>query len=223
MSDTGIQNRSPEAPALLGDRIRLARRARGLSQAELAIRLGVSQPAVANWESGAHDPRHVILGKLAKTLEVSRAWLAQGGEEESGPGRLAASLYLRRPLIHAPIIAMEDAERVAHDPMFDPREAAKDFIPVTSSSTRLFAVFADDEAVNLAFPKDTIVVVDYGERTPAADAFFLAAPAGRPMLRLWRPGPDRLEPYSSDPTHPTYYVDTPDCIIGRAKVSIRLL
>ncbi len=36
--------------------IRRARRRRGLSQAELAARLGTKQPVVARWESGARVP-----------------------------------------------------------------------------------------------------------------------------------------------------------------------
>ena len=206
----------------MGERIRAARRKRGLSQADLAQRLGVSQPAVANWESGAHDPRHIILGKLAETLDVSRTWLSEGDARTTPPGPETASGYLRRPLVHVPIISAENAAVVGDNPHMDPRDMALDYIPVTSVSARLFAIFADDDAVNLAFPKDTIVVIDYGERTPVDSAFFLAAPHGPPVLRMWRRGPARLEPYSSDPTHETVYVDDPGCIIGRARVAIRL-
>jgi len=208
----------------IGERIRGARRALGLSQADLAAKLGVSQPAVANWEAGAHDPRHVILGRIAETLEVSRAWLAEGREKSRPAQREVMASYLRRPLVHVPIIPLDAAARVlggAEAPI-DPRDEAVDFIPVTSSSGRLFAVFADDDAVNLAFPKDTIVVVDYEERAPVDEAFFLAAPGGAPVLRMWRSDPARLEPYSSDPTHPSVYVDDGACIIGRARVAIRL-
>ncbi len=208
--------------ASIGERIRAARRSRGISQSELAQRVGVSQPAIANWETGVHDPRHVILGKLAETLHISRAWLADGAKGRFDHGRDSASVYLRRPLVHVPIISLEDAARVGADPAFDPRDTARDYIPVTSNSPRLFAIFAEDDAVNLAFPRDTIVVIDYGERTPTPENFFLAAPNGPPILRLWKSGPDRLEPFSSDPTHQTQYIDDPACLIGRARVSIRI-
>ncbi len=40
----------------------------GLSQTELARRLGVSQPTVARWESGEHVPEIGTLVRLAETL-----------------------------------------------------------------------------------------------------------------------------------------------------------
>jgi len=42
----------------------------GLSQTELARRLGVSQPTVARWESGEHVPEIGTLVRLAETLRL---------------------------------------------------------------------------------------------------------------------------------------------------------
>ena len=47
------------------------RKARGLSQEELASRLGVSRQAVSKWESGASDPSTTNLLALAKLFGVS--------------------------------------------------------------------------------------------------------------------------------------------------------
>ena len=66
----------------IGDRIRQARKSRGLSQSDLAQRVGVSQPAIANWESGIHDPRRLTLAKLAEALEAPLDWLAAGVDPE---------------------------------------------------------------------------------------------------------------------------------------------
>jgi transcriptional regulator with XRE-family HTH domain len=38
--------------------------------------LGVSQPAVAHWESGAHAPRFALLPRIAAILEISREEIA---------------------------------------------------------------------------------------------------------------------------------------------------
>lgn len=65
-------SRSPSA----GARIKAARLQKGLSQTELAERLGVSQPAVAHWESGAHAPRFALLPRIAAILEISREEIA---------------------------------------------------------------------------------------------------------------------------------------------------
>lgn len=46
------------------------RRSLGLSQAELADRLGVSQASVSQWESGKKHPRKTVL-KLLDTIRQS--------------------------------------------------------------------------------------------------------------------------------------------------------
>lgn len=61
------------------DRIRLARRIKGLSQAELAAAIGVQRSAVAHWESRAGKwPRTEHLATLASVTGVSVDWLATG-------------------------------------------------------------------------------------------------------------------------------------------------
>lgn len=211
----------PRQSSSIGERIREARKAAGLNQAALAARVGVTQPAVANWESGVHDPRRMMLAKLAEALSTSLEWLAEGARSTAERDKGPAAAYLRRPLQHTPVISFRDATRFLDDPCPDPHSYAEDYIPVTTSSEQIFALFISDEAMNLAFPKDTLVVIDYADRRPADGAFCLAAPMGFPMLRRWRNGPQRLEPCSNDPSHKTLLVTEPR-IIGCARVSIRV-
>ena len=51
--------------------IKTVRLARGLSQKELAGKVGVDQSAVAQWESGKTAPRFSRLAKIAEVLECS--------------------------------------------------------------------------------------------------------------------------------------------------------
>ena len=71
---------------MLGDRIGAARRSRGLSQAELARRLGISPSAMGMYEQGRREPSAQMLVDLARTLEVSTDYLLTGvpgpGEQE---------------------------------------------------------------------------------------------------------------------------------------------
>lgn len=208
-------------PASIGERIRLARKSAGLNQAALAERVGVSQPAVANWESGVHDPRRLMLAKLAEALAVPMEWLAKGARSAAETDKHPAAAYIRRPIQHTPVISFRDAARFIHDPATDPHAVAEDYIPVTTGSNRVFALFVADAAVDLAFPRDSLVVIDYADRRPTDGTFCLAAPLGFPILRRWRSDPDRLEPHSSDPSHRTLLVDREPRLIGCARVSIR--
>ncbi|NWG70114.1 MAG: helix-turn-helix domain-containing protein [Parvularculaceae bacterium] len=206
----------------IGERIRQARKAKGLNQAELALRLGVSQPTVANWEAGVHDPRRLMLAKLAEALGTSLEYLAQGARSQIERDKTAGAAYLRRAIRHAPVISFADAVRMLDDPLADPHAVAEDYIPVTTNAERVFALFLDDEAVDLAFPKDTLVVIDYADRHPADGAFCLAAPHRQAILRRWRESPARLEPHSSNPAHRPLAVVGDPRIIGCARVSIRV-
>ncbi|MBB5519120.1 helix-turn-helix domain-containing protein [Amphiplicatus metriothermophilus] len=211
-----------DSPATIGERIRLARKASGLNQAALAERIGVTQPAVANWESGVHDPRRLMLARLAEALAVPLDWLAGGARSTHERDTHPAAAYLRRPIHHTPVISFRDAARFIDDTSPDPHSMAEDYIPVTTAIHKAFALFISDEAVDLAFPKDTLVVIDYMDRRPTDGAFCLAAPFNFPILRRWRESPPRLEPQSSDPAHKTIMLDHDPKIIGCARVSIRI-
>ncbi len=209
-------------PVTIGDRIREARKEIGLSQADLAGKIGVSQPAVANWESGVHDPRRLMLAKIAEALQVSAGWLASGARSLVEADKHPVAAYIRRPIQHTPVISFADAARFFADPEADPHAVAEDYIPVTSGAERLFALFVDDEAVDLAFPKGTLVVIDYSERRPVEGAFALFLVEGPPIIRRWREQPHRLEPSSANPTYGPVYLDAPPRIIGCVRVSIRI-
>ena len=64
--------------ATLGDRITGAREAAGLSQTELARRLGVRLATIRAWEDDQADPRANKLQMLAGLLGVSIMWLLTG-------------------------------------------------------------------------------------------------------------------------------------------------
>ena len=56
---------------MLGENIRALRKARGLSQQELAERLHVVRQTVSKWEQGLSVPDADMLVRLAECLEVS--------------------------------------------------------------------------------------------------------------------------------------------------------
>ncbi|MBF6023541.1 helix-turn-helix domain-containing protein [Lysobacter niastensis] len=78
----------------MSSRIRRARVSAGLTQAELARRLGVQRSAVTQWErdSGTH-PSVAHLAQIACETGVHFEWLATGrGESQPSPGALETAL-----------------------------------------------------------------------------------------------------------------------------------
>ena len=63
---------------MLGERIGALRRARGISQAELAARLGISASAMGMYEQGRREPSVQIIIALARELEISTDFLLMG-------------------------------------------------------------------------------------------------------------------------------------------------
>ena len=205
----------------IGERIRQARKSAGLSQADLAARIGVSQPAIATWESGVHDPRRVVMAKLADVLSISPEWLTAGARSTAEADPPAAAAYLRRSLRHVPVISVDAAAQFATDPNADPHQMAEDYISVTANASLLFALFVDDAAVDLAFPKGSLVVIDYGDRWPAEGNYCLSAVEGTPIVRRIRRTPPRLEAASSSATVDDIPLNDDVEIIGCVRVSIR--
>ena len=77
MPDTVNDWYGPET-ATFGDRVAGARDAAGLTQAELARKLGVRKDTVLAWEEDRSEPRANKLSMMAGVLNVSIMWLLTG-------------------------------------------------------------------------------------------------------------------------------------------------
>jgi transcriptional regulator with XRE-family HTH domain len=84
-------------------RIREARRALGLTQDELARRVGVSRSAIAQWETDRTGQVRANLARVAAVLGVSIGYLVAGESEpglvnvETADERALLSLYRQIP------------------------------------------------------------------------------------------------------------------------------
>jgi transcriptional regulator with XRE-family HTH domain len=86
--------------ATLGDRLAGAREAAGLTQSEVARRLGVRTQSIAAWEDDRSEPRANRLSMLAGVLGVSIIWLLTGeGEGVELPGDEADPAGKLRPVL----------------------------------------------------------------------------------------------------------------------------
>ncbi|SMY09459.1 helix-turn-helix domain-containing protein [Flavimaricola marinus] len=76
-----------EETATFGDRLAGAREAAGLTQSEVAHRLGVKTATLRKWEDDLAEPRANRLTMLAGMTGVSLTWLMTGrGEGPEAPG-----------------------------------------------------------------------------------------------------------------------------------------
>ena len=78
LADFFAEETDEGTPHEIGARIASARSAAGLSEIELADRLGVTTETLAGWESGERPPRADHLTKLCGVLGVAFSWLIVG-------------------------------------------------------------------------------------------------------------------------------------------------
>ena len=65
------------------ERLKDLRKQAGLTQVDVAEKLGISQPAYASWERGVKKPTQENLVKIAQILNVSVDYLVGNSDEKS--------------------------------------------------------------------------------------------------------------------------------------------
>lgn len=70
------------------ERLKTLRKEAGLTQVDIAEKLGISQPAYASWERGVKKPTQENLIKIAQILSVSIDYLLDNSDEDIKYGEL---------------------------------------------------------------------------------------------------------------------------------------
>jgi len=85
MSTTAQHETTGTIPAWTpGDRLRKARESAGLSQQQLADRIGISRGSVTNYESDKHPVRRIVLNAWAAATGMNLEWLRDGIDPDPG-------------------------------------------------------------------------------------------------------------------------------------------
>jgi len=130
----------------LAHRLKSTRKKHGLSQTELAQKVEVSQPTIANWERGGHIPRPDALARIADVLGTDPAWLVSGEmPAKSNP----AHQHLAKPIHH---IAVYEWPRDTTDPT---ETQPIRYMAVAADVSQLFALDAHELS---GFPSGSILI-----------------------------------------------------------------
>lgn len=116
----------------VNDKIREARKKAGITQKQLAKKLGVSSAMIAQYETGKRNPKMQTLEKIANALEIPVSDLY-------GDNMIIANSFT--PIIHE-IIDTSEADKK----LWDSVKNKKDIIVVKNPyNTETFAAHKDDE------------------------------------------------------------------------------
>lgn len=89
-----VRRREPNLDTV-GGRIQAARLTKGLTQDQLAARIGVSKGAVSQWEAGGiKNLTAMNLLRFCEVTEVSARWILIGKEKDGTPVPMGRPVYL---------------------------------------------------------------------------------------------------------------------------------
>lgn len=150
----------------LAKRLKEARLRAGLSQTELAERIGVSRGAVGQWETGDSNPSNANMRSAADVLGVNVDWLAsQRGPMEASPLTRSTGA---------------DGERVDISKL--PSDQAKVIAAAIADRKAELWRITSDAMVGAGYMPGDLVVVDL-EQQPRPQNYVLAESARVPIFR----------------------------------------
>jgi transcriptional regulator with XRE-family HTH domain len=100
-----------EGSAEIGERIARLRKERGITQVEMAERLGLSQPVVSDYERGALRIHGELIARLAKILRVSADEIL--GLQKDAPARGPRDNAIARRLRDIDLLPKRDRDALA--------------------------------------------------------------------------------------------------------------
>lgn len=157
----------------IGERIQLKRKQFGMTQTELAKKLGITHAAVHQWESDLSSPNAINLIALLKIFDCSAEWLLQGIGIDS-------KSYDADNIMKIPVFTDEEilnAEKVN-------RNKQEWVVCSGNISEHCFAYRIGNHSMLPVFLNDDIVVID-PKRQPETDGFVLVAVADTIFVRKY--------------------------------------
>ena len=105
----------------IGERILTLRKAKMISQGDLAKQLGVSRQAVSKWENDQSSPDTLNLIKLADLLETEVSYLATGRSEIKPPAPIVINLLNKEDVRSSPALSSPAVRRTPPPVRWNPR------------------------------------------------------------------------------------------------------
>lgn len=163
------------------ERLRTLRDRAGLTQAEIADKLGLTSRAVGAWESGRARPRLDKMSQLADLFGVTVSDLMGEGSEVPLTGA---------PTGLVPLIATSHMGELEDD--LEPDRSVPVPQEVIDRHPGCFAVRAEGGCMDKRYPHDCIIVLDPNMEPRVGDAVMARFPDGRSVVRAYMPGSSTL-------------------------------
>jgi SOS-response transcriptional repressor LexA len=136
----------------IGQRIKKVRKELGLTQEEMAKKLGISRDSIVKYERGDNIPSQKFLKLLKYELEVNPEWILRGKGE----------MFLKKPTTENPKMNVKFIPIIGYISAGLPENTESDvldWIPIPPMSLGDFAMIVDGTSMEPFIPKGSIVIV----------------------------------------------------------------
>lgn len=180
----------------------------GKSARRASIDGGLTPDAIRNvLREKSHNPRRDTLEGIARGLDWTLEEFLELSTSE-GESRHKGRVH------DVPLISWVTAGGLAET--VDPYVAgdANKFVPVVFRRGSLIALEVRGNSMNRIAPPDSIIIVDYADRTLVSGKYYVVKHEGEATFKRYRSNPERLEPDSTE-DHETIFVKAGMEVVGR--------
>ena len=190
----------------LCDRIKLARVKTGLTQGELAKKLGITYPTLNKYERGHRAPNAVLLSRMAKFFGCDPGWLLTG---ESGK-HVRESVPKAISVIRIPVIS-----KVPDDFPEHVSEEITEYISLPDIPRGAYSIIVKGESMSPAIRDSDYVIFMPDEDIGTGDIVVVNDEWGESILRRYRKKNMKVFLISDNPEYPALKLNKNYKIIGK--------
>ena len=196
------------------ERLRWARDRAGYAGAkEAADAFGFNYSNYSGHENGGRNPSRTNAQRYAKAYKVRWEWLLFGLGEPS------EEVKPQRPVTCVPVISWVKAGPLASNEAVL-ETAALRHVEVAGLPPGDWAAFEiDGDSMDRIAPNNSIIIVDRRDKVLRNERLYvIATDAGEATFKRYRSGPDRLQPFSTNPDHETILLSGDESVFGRVRL-----
>lgn len=190
----------------LADRIKLARKKAGLTQVNLAGKLGIAYPTLNKYERGHRIPDASLLNRMANVLGCSPGWLLSGKDTDAGAQPVPDMAALSR----VPVL-----DRISDDFPESVHEETTEYISLPDLPDGSYSLIVKGDSMSPAIRENDYVVFKPAVEPETGDILVVKNEWGESILRRYRIKNSAPWLVSDNPEYPAVRYDGNYKMLGK--------